>query len=120
MTRSLKLAGPDLVEIACGGMVVSVSVSGAEVVGSHDHNTEQSLVARNWKLLTTLLCLAHSSLQESQLMTRNHLVGIHYTGTCTVYITILDLSDTMLVYGDEALILCYSLKSTDGFSMSRD
>lgn len=86
VTRSLKLAGPDLVEIACGGTVVSVSVSGAEVVGSHDYNTEQSLVARNWKLLTTSLCLAHSSLQESQLMTRNHLVGIHYTGTCTVYI----------------------------------
>ena len=73
-TKSIKLMGPDLVEIACGGG------GGAELM-SHDHNVEQSLVARNWKLLTTSLCLAHSSLQECQLTTRNPLVGT-ITATC--------------------------------------
>ena len=74
MTKSIKLAGPDLVGIAYGDMIVSGI--GAEVV-SHDHNAEQSLVVRNWKLLTTSLCLAHSSLQECQLMSRNQLVGTY-------------------------------------------
>jgi hypothetical protein len=74
VTKSIKLAGPDLVEIACGDIIVIGSASDPEVV-SHDHNAEQSLVARNWKLLTTSLCLAHSSLQECQLMSRNPLVG---------------------------------------------
>ena len=78
VTKSIKLAGPDLVEIAYGNVIVSGS--GAEVV-SHDHDAEQSLAARNWKLLTTSLCLAHSSLQECQLMSRNQLVG---TCTCTL------------------------------------
>lgn len=91
VTKSIMLAGPDLVEVACGD--VTVSGSGAEVVVSHDHNSEQSLVARNWKLLTTSLCLAHSSFQECQLMPRNPLVGtctcciqnIHCTMSCTLY-----------------------------------
>lgn len=69
VSESITVAGPDLVEIACGDVIICET----EVV-SHDHNAEQSLVARNWKLLTTLLCLAHSSLQECQLTSRNPLV----------------------------------------------
>ena len=72
MTKSIKLAGPDLVGIAYGDMIV---IGIDTEVASHDHNAEQSLVVRNWKLLTTSLCLAHSSLQECQLMSRNQLVG---------------------------------------------
>lgn len=66
VTESFQSSGQDLVTTAC-----DVNRTGTE---SHDTEAEQSLVARNWKLLTTSLCLAHSSLQESRLTSRSSLV----------------------------------------------
>ena len=58
--------GPDLVRTACG-------CDGGEESES-SHRNDQSPGMKNWKMLTTSLCLAYSSLLECQLTSRTPLV----------------------------------------------
>ena len=76
VSRTLKGSGSegaDLVRTACG--------CGGEEETSHD---DQSFMVKNWKLLTTSLCLAITSLQECQLANRTPLVCTH----CRLYLHI--------------------------------
>ena len=58
------VARPDLVRTACGSDELETS-----------QDDEQSFVAKNWRLLTTSLCLAICSLQDCQLTHRTPLVS---------------------------------------------